>query len=88
MNFNPVGWFEIPATDLERAKKFYESLFNKSAEFPDSSAAGMNAELGEGGRGNGSFPVAEGSESASVGNRGVSKIKVRSPNTLSALLRG
>ena len=36
--------------------------FHKSAEFPVSSAAGMNAELGEGGRGNGSFPVTESSE--------------------------
>lgn len=25
---NPVGWFEIPVTDLERAQKFYESLFD------------------------------------------------------------
>ncbi len=41
----------------------------------------MNAERGEGGRGNGSVPVAESSESASVENRGVFKIKVRSPNT-------
>ena len=24
---NPVGWFEIPATDLKRAKKFYEGVF-------------------------------------------------------------
>lgn len=26
MNYNPVGWFEIPANDIERAKKFYETL--------------------------------------------------------------
>jgi predicted enzyme related to lactoylglutathione lyase len=24
---NPINWFEIAATDLERAKKFYESVF-------------------------------------------------------------
>ena len=24
---NPVGWFEIPASDLKRAKKFYEKIF-------------------------------------------------------------
>ncbi len=24
---NAVSWFEIPATDLKRAKKFYESIF-------------------------------------------------------------
>jgi predicted enzyme related to lactoylglutathione lyase len=23
---NPVNWFEIPVSDLERAKKFYESI--------------------------------------------------------------
>lgn len=26
MNYNPVGWFEIPVFDLERATKFYETL--------------------------------------------------------------
>lgn len=25
--FNPVGWFEIPATDLRRAKNFYGRVF-------------------------------------------------------------
>lgn len=24
---NPVGWFEIPAIDLDRAQKFYETVF-------------------------------------------------------------
>jgi len=27
MNNNPVGWFEIYVQDLDRAKKFYESVF-------------------------------------------------------------
>lgn len=42
---NSLNWFEIPATDLDRAKKFYEALFAiempimemgdmKSATFP------------------------------------------------------
>ena len=26
-NVNPVGWFEIPATDLNRAARFYEAVF-------------------------------------------------------------
>ena len=26
MKTNPVSWFEIPVTDMERAVKFYESL--------------------------------------------------------------
>ncbi len=25
---NPVGWFELPVTDLARAKKFYTDVFN------------------------------------------------------------
>ena len=24
---NPVGWFEIQVADLDRAKKFYEAVF-------------------------------------------------------------
>lgn len=27
MEHNMVGWFEIPVTDMDRAKKFYESVF-------------------------------------------------------------
>ncbi|MEO8218689.1 MAG: VOC family protein [Acidobacteriota bacterium] len=27
MDSNPVGWFEIYVQDMERAKKFYESVF-------------------------------------------------------------
>lgn len=26
MNNNPVGWFEIPVIDMDRATKFYETL--------------------------------------------------------------
>lgn len=25
---NPVGWFDLTVTDLDRAKKFYETVFN------------------------------------------------------------
>ncbi|MDX1700132.1 MAG: VOC family protein [Melioribacteraceae bacterium] len=25
---NPVNWFEIPVSDMEKAKKFYESVFD------------------------------------------------------------
>lgn len=25
---NPVNWFEIPVTDMERAKKFYETILD------------------------------------------------------------
>ena len=27
MEHNPVGWFEIPVSDLDRAKGFYEHIF-------------------------------------------------------------
>jgi len=27
-NLNPVGWFDIHVSNLERAKKFYETVFN------------------------------------------------------------
>lgn len=27
-NSNALNWFEIPVADIERAKKFYESIFN------------------------------------------------------------
>lgn len=28
MDHNMVGWFEVPVTDMERAKTFYECVFN------------------------------------------------------------
>lgn len=31
---NPVNWFEIPVTDMERAKKFYQAVF--AVEITDS----------------------------------------------------
>ena len=32
MTGNPVGWFEIYVQDIERAKKFYESVFKTKLE--------------------------------------------------------
>lgn len=32
MNINPVGWFEIYVSDMERAKKFYEAVFDTKLE--------------------------------------------------------
>jgi len=32
MKNNPVGWFEIYVQDLDRAKKFYESVFQLKLE--------------------------------------------------------
>lgn len=28
MKSNPVGWFEIPVADMDRAKSFYENVFD------------------------------------------------------------
>lgn len=34
MERNPVGWFEIPVTDIARAKAFYESVLGITLEDP------------------------------------------------------
>ena len=47
MASNPVGWFEIYVQDMERAKRFYESVFQTRL-----------ARLGEGGMEMWSFPGA------------------------------
>src|SRR5713226_6209917 len=31
---NPVGWFEIPTSNLQRAKAFYEKVFDFKLEAP------------------------------------------------------
>lgn len=35
MSNNPVCWFEIPVTDMDRAKSFYEAIFNISISVQD-----------------------------------------------------
>lgn len=35
MEHNMIGWFEIPVTKMERAKKFYEAVFNIAIEVHD-----------------------------------------------------
>lgn len=32
LSHNPVGWFEIPVSDMERAIKFYETVFEFKLE--------------------------------------------------------
>jgi predicted enzyme related to lactoylglutathione lyase len=41
MNHNPVGWFEIYVQEMERAKLFYETIFQLKLERLDS-PMGMN----------------------------------------------
>jgi predicted enzyme related to lactoylglutathione lyase len=35
MQHNAVGWFEIPVTDMARAVKFYETVFDMKLELHD-----------------------------------------------------
>jgi len=35
MKSNPVGWFEIPVTDMDRAKAFYEKAFEIQIQVVD-----------------------------------------------------
>lgn len=44
MNRNPVGWFEIYVQDMDRAKRFYESVFQVKLERLNSPTE-MNIEL-------------------------------------------
>ncbi len=44
MNNNPVGWFEIYVQDMDRAKGFYEAVFQVKLERLDNPAE-MNIEL-------------------------------------------
>ncbi len=32
MNHNPIGWIEIPVTDMDRAIRFYETVFQIKME--------------------------------------------------------
>ncbi len=54
MEHNMVGWFEIPVTNMERAKKFYETVFDLTIEIHDLGGIIM-----------GWFPFAEGKSGAS-----------------------
>lgn len=44
MNHNPVGWFEIYVQEMDRAKRFYESVFHVKLERLNSLGE-MNIEL-------------------------------------------
>lgn len=54
MKQNMVGWFEIPVTDMNRAKKFYETVFDIEISVHDMNELVM-----------GWFPFAEGKSGAS-----------------------
>lgn len=54
MEHNMIGWFEIPATDIKRAKEFYDNVFNIDIQIQDFGGVQM-----------GWFPYAEGKSGAS-----------------------
>jgi uncharacterized protein len=51
-NSNSLNWFEIPAKDISRAKKFYEKIFSISmqdmGEMMGMKMAGFPADMGSG----------------------------------------
>lgn len=51
-NENALNWFEIPATDIARARQFYEAVFNiQMEEWPEMMGmkmVGFPAEMGNG----------------------------------------
>lgn len=50
-NSNALNWFEIPATDINRAKKFYETIFGitmESSEMMGMKMAGFPMDMGNG----------------------------------------
>jgi len=54
MKQNMVGWFEIPVTNIERAKQFYDTVFDVDIQIQDFGGTLM-----------GWFPLAEGKNGAS-----------------------
>jgi hypothetical protein len=54
MKYNMVGWFEIPVIDMERAKTFYNTVFNIEVQVQDFGGTKM-----------GWFPFTEGKTGAS-----------------------
>lgn len=51
-----INWFEIPATDFTRAKKFYETLFGEEimeVPFPDGKYGMLPSDMQNGGIGGG-----------------------------------
>ncbi|MCR9227681.1 MAG: VOC family protein [Flavobacteriaceae bacterium] len=35
MEYNMIGWFEIPVADMDRAKKFYDAVFQVKIQLQD-----------------------------------------------------
>jgi uncharacterized protein len=46
-DMNAVNWFEIPTSDLERAKKFYGAVFDLNMQYMDSGESKMYMFVGD-----------------------------------------
>lgn len=59
---NPIGWVEIPVTDLDRAEKFYSAFFGfECARQPESNGFTMSFfPMGEGYGASGALVIGEG----------------------------
>jgi len=57
MENNMVGWFEVPVTDMNRAKTFYDTVFSINVQVQDFGGTLM-----------GWFPFAEGTKSGISGS--------------------
>jgi predicted enzyme related to lactoylglutathione lyase len=61
-NSNSLNWFEIPALDIERAQKFYETIFDikmdRLPEMMKMKMAGFPADMGSG-KANGALAQSE-----------------------------
>ncbi|MFZ1694745.1 MAG: VOC family protein [Flavobacteriales bacterium] len=68
-NTNSLNWFEIPATDIKRAKKFYQAIFKIKME--EMEMMGMQMAF---------FPFAPGTGKA---NGGLCKSKMHKPSKTS-----
>lgn len=59
-NTNALNWFEIPATDFQRAKKFYENIFGIQMDVQNMMGMDMAFFPMEGGNGKASGAVVKG----------------------------
>ena len=75
MKTNMVGWFEIPVTDIQRAKKFYDKVFDLDIQIQDFQGTMM-----------GWFPFAENLEAKGAGGALIQNDKFYKPSTDGTLI--
>ncbi len=72
---NMVGWFEIPVTDMDRAKKFYENVFDVEINVMEFGGEMM-----------GFFPFAEDPEAKGAGGALIKKEGLYTPSVDGVLI--